>query len=412
MKTYRVSALASALVRMWRGWRVIVPVVVVNAALQALLIWSDPTPGDGIGPLLLALVSAVVFLVSYGLVAATALKVADGPVGWHQAVATLRANAARYSAWAIGLAAVTIAGLAVYTIPGLVVLALTPFLLLAALDGQRNPLGANARTIGRRFWRWLLTTVITGAVVLVGNLVGGLTTFFVRGSVASLLVWVVSGLVLAWFTTAWALIYRSAWAEQVEAVDDAPPTSRPLLGQLDPGIARGRARAVSSRSSQRRGVEQRGSSRRAHNPEVRGSTASPPLRNRPYWYARSAVQRGHGPRWPARRGTVGRASRRSVAPLSHLAVPRARAREAARRRATAPACRLGPVKLFVEHGVRPPSTHRARTSSGAAVVDAVAYGVRASHGRPAGGQEQRERRLDGRLLRLVEPKSRTADRVE
>ena len=224
MRTYRISALASAFVRMWRGWRVIVPVVVVNAALQALLIWSDPTPGYGIGPLLLALVSAVVFLVSYGLVAATALKVADGPVGWQQAVATLRSHAVRYSVWAVGLAVVAIAGFAVYTVPGLVVLALTPFLLLAALDGQRNPLGANVRTIGRRFWRWLLTTVITGAVVLVGNLVGGLTTFFVRGSVASLLVWVVSGLVLAWFTTAWALIYRSAWAEasEPEAVDDAP----------------------------------------------------------------------------------------------------------------------------------------------------------------------------------------------
>ena len=59
---------------------------------------------------------------------------------------------------------------------------------------------------------------------VVGDLVGGLTTFFVRGSVASLLVWVGSGLVLAWFTTAWALIYRSAWAEasEPEAVDDAP----------------------------------------------------------------------------------------------------------------------------------------------------------------------------------------------
>jgi hypothetical protein len=201
---------------MWRGWRVIVPVVVVNAALQALLIWSDPTPGCGIGPLLLALVSAVVFLVSYGLVAATALKVADGSVGWQQAVTTLRSHAVRYSVWAVGLAVVAFAGFAAYTVPGLVVLAFTPFLLLAALDGQRNPLGANVRTIGRSFWRWLLTTVITGAVVLVGNLVGGLTTFFVRGSVASLLVWVVAGLVLAWFTTAWALIYRSAWVEQSE----------------------------------------------------------------------------------------------------------------------------------------------------------------------------------------------------
>ena len=224
MKTYRASALASGFIRMWRGWRVIVPVVLVNAILQALLIWPDPTPGDGIVPLLLALVSAVVFLVSYGLVSATALNVADGPMGWSQAVTTLRTNSARYSAWAVGLAVVTIAGLAIYTIPGLVVLALTPFLLLAALDGRANPLATNFHTMGRRFWRWLVTTVITGLVVIVGSLLSGLTTFFVRGSLASLLVWVVSGLVLAWFTTAWGLIYRSAWAEpsEPESADDAP----------------------------------------------------------------------------------------------------------------------------------------------------------------------------------------------
>ena len=69
MRTYRVSALASALVRMWRGWAVIVPVVIVNAILQALLIWTDPTPGDGAVPVLLALASALVFIVAYGLAA-------------------------------------------------------------------------------------------------------------------------------------------------------------------------------------------------------------------------------------------------------------------------------------------------------------------------------------------------------
>jgi hypothetical protein len=223
VKTYRASALASGFVRMWRGWRVIVPVILVNAVLQALLIWPDPTPGEGIVPLLLALVSAVVFLVAYGLVTATALHVADGPVGWGQAKTTLRVNGMRYAAWAIGLAVVTIAGLAIYTIPGLVVLALTPFLLLAALDGRANPLGANFHTMGRRFWRWLVTTVITGLVVIVGSLLSGLTTFFVRGSIASLLVWIVSGFVLAWFTTAWGLIYRSAWSEpsEPEPADDA-----------------------------------------------------------------------------------------------------------------------------------------------------------------------------------------------
>ena len=58
----------------------------------------------------------------------------------------------------------------------------------------------------------------------------GLITFFTRNSArVSLLVWLVGGLVLAWFTTAWALIYRSAWAEpsEPEAADDAPADDAP-----------------------------------------------------------------------------------------------------------------------------------------------------------------------------------------
>jgi hypothetical protein len=40
----------------------------------------------------------------------------------------------------------------------------------------------------------------------------GLFAFFIRGSLASFAVWFVGGLVIAWFTAAWALIYRSAAA--------------------------------------------------------------------------------------------------------------------------------------------------------------------------------------------------------
>jgi hypothetical protein len=204
--------MASGLVRMWRGWSVIVPVVIVNALLQALLVWPDATPMIDSSAILDAVVSGLAFLASYGLVAATALHVADGRVGWRQVSVVLRQHGLRFTLWAVGLGLVAALGFAVYTVPGLIVLALTPFLLLAALDGQANPLAANFRTIGRRFWRWLGTTIITGVVVIVGALGSGLFTFFTRGSFASLVVWFVAGLVLAWFTTAWALIYRSAAA--------------------------------------------------------------------------------------------------------------------------------------------------------------------------------------------------------
>jgi hypothetical protein len=207
---YRISALAFGLARMWRGWVVIVPVVVLNAVFQALLILPDPTPGLNASAILIGLLSALFFLGAYTLIAGTALKVPDGRVGWSTALGVVRPNAARYALSALALAIVVVIGLALYTVPGLLALALTPFLLLAALDGQRNPIAVNFATIGRRFWRWLVTTAITGLVVVIGWLMAGLFAFFIRGSLASFVVWAVAGLVVAWFTTAWALIYRSA----------------------------------------------------------------------------------------------------------------------------------------------------------------------------------------------------------
>ena len=64
-----------------------------------------------------------------------------------------------------------------------------------------------------------------GVVLFVADLSAGLFTFFTRNPLASLTVWLLGGLVLSWFTTAWALIYRSAWAEPVEpdlALDAEP----------------------------------------------------------------------------------------------------------------------------------------------------------------------------------------------
>lgn len=224
VRLYRVSALASGFVRMWRGWRVIVPVVIVNAVVQALLVWPPFTYDTGWWTVLSAVLSALAVGVSFGLVGSTALHVADGPVSWSQSSATLRSNLVGYTSWAVAWLLLVSVGLALNTFPGLLVAAVTPFLLLAALDGHRNALGRNLRTLGRRFWRWLLTVVIIGIVLLVGDVSAGLFTFFTRNPLASLVVWLLGGLVLAWFTTAWALIYRSAWAEasEPEAADEAP----------------------------------------------------------------------------------------------------------------------------------------------------------------------------------------------
>jgi hypothetical protein len=233
-RLYRVSALASGFVRMWRGWQVTVPAVVVNAVVQALLVWPPFTHDTGWWVVVAAVLSALAFGVSFGLVASAALHVADGPVTWPQAITTLRGNVVSFAVWAGAWLLLVSVGLALNTIPGLLVAAITPFLLLAALDGRRNALGRNLRTIGRRFWRWLLTTVIMGVALLVGDLSAGLFTFFTRNPLASLVVWLVGGLALAWFTTAWALVYRSAWAEPAESESEPAPEPSPEAAAGEP----------------------------------------------------------------------------------------------------------------------------------------------------------------------------------
>lgn len=118
-------------------------------------------------------------------------------------------RAGRYALWAIAWVAVVWVGLLLSPIGALVVAALTVFLLLAALDGQPNPLRTDLLVIGRRFWRWLVTCVIVGVGLVLGSIVSGFTVFFLRPPLAVLIAWVVGGLLAWWITTAWALVYRS-----------------------------------------------------------------------------------------------------------------------------------------------------------------------------------------------------------
>lgn len=209
MTTYRVSALAYGFARMWRAWTVLVPVIVVNAILQTLIAWPAIDMGAWWQVWGLGLLSYVVFLAFYGLVLSSALQVADGRVGWAAAAGRLRAHLWAFVAWSVILTLATVAGLLLYVIPGLVVLVLTRFVLFAALEGQGNAIAVNFHAMGERFWRWLVTVLITGAILGLGTFLAGFWNFFLRDPVGPLVVWLVAGILFAWFTTAFALIYRS-----------------------------------------------------------------------------------------------------------------------------------------------------------------------------------------------------------
>jgi hypothetical protein len=206
---YRVSVLATGFARMWRAWRVLLPVVVVNALVQGVLLLSGVLPYLTIVFVLTALLSFVVLVASFGLIAAAMLQAVEGPVSAGAAVDTLRDRTWPLLAWSLGLVLVAIAGFALYVVPGFVVLALTPYLLLAVIDGQRNPIAVNFRTIGARWGRWLVTVVIMGAICFIMWFLSALDGFFVTGAPGAIIAWLVLGMVSAWFTCAWALIYRS-----------------------------------------------------------------------------------------------------------------------------------------------------------------------------------------------------------
>lgn len=206
---YRVSVLVTGFTRMWRAWRLLLPVVIVNAVVQGILLLSGVLPYLTIVFVLTALLSFVILVASFGLIAAAMLQAAEGPVSAGVAIDILRARTWPLLAWSLGLVLVAIAGFALYVVPGFIVLALTPYLLLAVIDGQRNPLATNFKTIGARWGRWLITVVLMGVICFIMWFLSALDGFFVTGAPGAIIAWLVLGLVSAWFTCAWALVYRS-----------------------------------------------------------------------------------------------------------------------------------------------------------------------------------------------------------
>ena len=206
---YRVSALATGFARMWHAWRVLVPVVIINAVVQGILLLPGVLPYLTIPFVLTALLSFVVLVASFGLVAAAMLQAVQGPVSAGVAFDALRARTWPLLAWSFGLVLLAILGFVLYVVPGFVILALTPYLLLAVIDSRRNPVAVNFRTIAARWGRWLITVVLMGVICFVMWPLSALDGFFVTGAPGAIIAWLVLGLVSAWFTSTWALVYRT-----------------------------------------------------------------------------------------------------------------------------------------------------------------------------------------------------------
>lgn len=214
--TYRFSSLARGFLLFWRGWAVMIPLVLITAGVQSLLFSNPIAPRDSWLNVLAAVVSALIGVVGAVLVTAASVALVRGHRGARLWVATftpLRHHWLSIKLWSVALAALVVAGFVLSLPLGIAVIAMTPFVLVGAVAEERNPFAFNFVMLGRRFWRWLVTVLIGLAFATIGYLVGGFVDFFLRGVLGAFALWVAVGFFFSWFTVAFALIGLSVRRE-------------------------------------------------------------------------------------------------------------------------------------------------------------------------------------------------------
>lgn len=206
---YRISAILSGLAAMWRAAGPALLAIVINAAIQAALMYLDVQSGFSIGFLASFVVSAAAAMALYAVLTAAALESVDGTASFASVLARSRRHILLFAVWTIVQWTLIVMVALVHVGLILLVAALTPFLPLAAMDGHRAAMVSNFRAVGARFGRWLVTCLVLIVAGLVLYLLSAVNTFFVKGTPASVIFWLVIGIVAWWLLTAWALIFRA-----------------------------------------------------------------------------------------------------------------------------------------------------------------------------------------------------------
>ena len=199
-KRYRASILFTGLARMWRGTGAALLVILVNAIVE---VWVN------LAFIISFLVSVVVLIGSFAVLVSVALRVVDGRVGLKAALAGASSHLPMFALWVVVQWVVVVALSLLYGPLAILVAVLTVFVPLAAADGRGNAVGANFSAIKDRWGRWLLTTIILLVIGLIVFLLSAVNVFFIKGTVAAFIAWLVLGLGLWWMYTAWAALYRS-----------------------------------------------------------------------------------------------------------------------------------------------------------------------------------------------------------
>lgn len=206
--SYKFSALIRALLIMWRTSGPALAVILINTLVQAFLIWLNTQSGFSFAFFIAWLVSGVSVMALYAVLTSCALSAVDRD--GTSVIARVKANAGPFVGWAALQWLLVLLVTMIQPLLLLLVAALTPFLPIAAMDGQRNAIGVNFGTLGRKVLRWFITSVILIVAGFVYFLLSAVNVFFIKGTPAAVFFWLVIGLIAWWTLTAWALVYRAA----------------------------------------------------------------------------------------------------------------------------------------------------------------------------------------------------------
>ncbi|MCB0897493.1 MAG: hypothetical protein H6526_00250 [Actinobacteria bacterium] len=208
---YRFSALLKALAVMWRSSGPALLFIVINTVVQGFLTWLNTQSALSFGFLVAVLVSGISVMALYAVLTSCALGAVDRD--GESALGRVKAHAGAFTGWALLQWLLVLLVTLIHPVLVLLVAALTPFLSIAAMDGQSNALAVNFRTLGGKFWRWLVTSVILLVAGVIYFLLAAVDVFFIKGTPAAIFFWLAIGVVAWWLLTAWTLVYRAARAE-------------------------------------------------------------------------------------------------------------------------------------------------------------------------------------------------------
>lgn len=208
-REYGFSVLVTGLARLGRQPLGFLTVIVLNAVVQMLLLMWTPVISGSATFWVSAGLSLVSLLLCFGWICRLALASVDGKVGLGELFKGTPRGLALFLAW-VALELIVVFVLAsLWFWPGLIAMLLMPFVAIAATDGKHNAIGANFAAIRQRPGRYVITVVFWIIIMTVSWLLLLLGSITLPPVALGLLGWLFKGLIGAWLTCAFAVLYRS-----------------------------------------------------------------------------------------------------------------------------------------------------------------------------------------------------------